>query len=67
MAEIIPRKREVYLLFFSAHLTLVWLQTGGKSWLFGLDVGRAEVHLFITTLLQHYYNIANTNLELASY
>lgn len=53
MAEIIPRKREVYLLFFSAHLTLVWLQTGGKSWLFGLDVGRAEVHLFITTLLQH--------------
>lgn len=56
MAEIIPRKREVYLLFFfSAHLTLVWLQTGSKSWLFGLelDVGRAEVHLFITTLLQH--------------
>lgn len=55
MAEIIPRKREVYLLFFSAHLTLVWLQTGGKSWLFGLelDVSRAEVHLFITTLLQH--------------
>lgn len=56
MAEIMARKREDYLLFFSAHLTWVWLQTGGKLWLFGLelDVGSAEVHLFITTLLQHH-------------